>query len=869
MLNNIPRVFHNKLLLNILYVFVVLSLQELIEKDPKNPFGESFGNFSVAWESLAALGPKLLIIIDGYGQQLVAGKPNKAPPPVVPNDVQELLAGRLFPDARVIVISATPFCKDILPLMQRHVIYTGLTWGRSASLLGGGRWGAPTRLLDMVQSSPHLRHIARAPLGCLALTSIYESSGEHLPTCEIDCIEAVLNCVMSANASAANISEIGKLALFCLKTKRSIISSSDIRNYCANTDGRALGCLDKSQRFGQVSAAKHKTEQNFTPICSGILEFMSANYLASLACRPGLLSAEITGLSHGDKIDQDLIKVLVFSMRLLTSRAHILLSKLTPLWLSPQTLLTLAQAGDSSSPNLNTLCDLLGISKQPAISPLESNPIWVQIRSSPNELLGWAMALKSSNCALTNLELNYEIEKHLLVDSQCSTDVFLEALAMNESVSNLRIVSLIETDAKEVDINCIANCISRAITKPRLANFELILTLLEEDPPMLKLQSVVTALCRSLLRQSSIASILLDLGLCSSQIIQVCSTLEKCDNLTRLSLPHLRCERGAIGALASLLAVRHLSTIALPSCWGVRDDPPSSSGVSMSSGSGSGSSGAIIKQSSLAGSSVPSPRSFQTGLFSSLPRGHMTTNTLSGRSATLPRQQLILQTGTDKRSCDSVVSKTWYPTPACDGGPHSSGTLHDLLVAARDPHSRLNALDLSKAQMSLEDGMCLGETVRVATKLHSLRIEGATRLSEILPAVLGAGESQSMQMMILSSPRIALDDTAVALTVRSFANCRTLRLLGLDGWSFRVEVGSLIFFFVLMYVYKICLCFSAQANLTLIDVKTFLALTALRELGLASCRFFVPTSSCNGITLPHFECTSVVTVKLAGAQVLV
>lgn len=680
------------------------------------------------------------------------------------------------------MISVTNNNKDLLPLMQRHVTCNGLTWGRSASLLGGGQWGAPTRLLDMVQSSPHLRHIARSPLGCLALTSIYVTTGNQLPTSEIDCIEAVLNCVTS-DAPASDISEIGKLALFYLKTKRSIVTSSDIRSYCSNTEDKILGCLDRSQRFGQT--AKSKTDQIYTPICPGIAEFMAASYLASLAERPGHLAAEIAGLSLGDRIDQVMINVLMFAMRLLSSRAHILLSKLTPLWLSPQTVLSLAQAGGSSTQNLNMLCELLGITKGPPMSPLETNPIWVQIRSSPNELLGWAMALKSSNCALTNLELNYEIEKHMLIDSQCSTDVFLEALAANNSVSSLRIVSLIETDVKEADINCIANCVARALTKPRLENFELILTLLEEDPPILKLQSVVAALCRSLPRQTGVTSLLLDLGLCTSQIIQVCKTLENCSQITRLSLPHLRCERGAIGALASLLSVRHLSQIALPSCWGVRDDPPSSSGVSMSSGSGS-SSGAILKQSSLTGS-VPSPRSYRTGIFSSLPRGVIATNTLLGRSATLPRPQIIFPPA-EKRSCDSVVSKTWYPTPACDGGPHSSGTLHDLLATARDPYSRLNGLDLSKTQMSLEDGMCLGETVRLASTLHSLKMEGATRVSEILPSVLGAGESMSLQMMILSSPRIALDDTAVSMAARSFANCPTLRLLGLDGWSFRVEV---------------------------------------------------------------------------------
>lgn len=160
---------------------------------------------------------------------------------------------------------------------------------------------------------------------------------------------------------------------------------------------------------------------------------------------------------------------------------------------------------------------------------------------------------------------------------------------------------------------------------------------------------------------------------------------------------------------------------------------------------------------------------------------------MMGRSATLPRQPLDCPP--DKRSSDSVISKTWYPTPACDGGPHNSGTLHDLLLTAREPNSRLYGLDLSKAQLSLEDSMCLGETVRVSNTLHSLKMEGASRLSEILPSVLGAGESLSLQMMILSSPRLALEDGATAMAARSLANCATLRLLSLEGWSFRIEVS--------------------------------------------------------------------------------
>lgn len=61
-------------------------------------------------------------------------------------------------------------------------------------------------------------------------------------------------------------------------------------------------------------------------------------------------------------------------------------------------------------------------------------------------------------------------------------------------------------------------------------------------------------------------------------------------------------------------------------------------------------------------------------------------------------------------------------------------------------------------------------------------------MSEILPTILGAGESTSLQMLSLASPRLALEDGASGMAARALANCHTLRLLNLDGWSFRIEV---------------------------------------------------------------------------------
>lgn len=506
------------------------------------------------------------------------GSPKSRKNKSTPQDILDLLEGRLFPESRIITISVTPSCTELLPLMQRHVTYEGLTWGRSASLLGGGQWGAPSRLLDTVQECAHLRNIVRTPLGCLAVGAIFEINGGDLPTDEIDALETIINCVGSDNCPS-NVAELGRLALFCLKTKRPAVTSTEVRMYCSAVEAPILNCLDKASAFGKT--AKRKGESYFTPICPGIAEYLAANYLASLVNRPGLLAAEIAGLPMGDDIDPEILKVLTFAMNLLGNRAHVLLSKLTTLWLSPQTIFTLALAGGDSESNLNALCDLLGISKLPPISPLESKSIWVQIKSIPNELNGWSLALKGPTCTLKNLEIVYQIEKHMLLESRKGMDIFLDSLSVNESVTNLRISSLIENDIRENDISHLAICVAKALQKPRLESFELNLTLLEEEPAILKLQPVVTALCRTLPRQPKLSYLLLDLGLCASQLVQICSILEKCPQVTRLSLPHLRCERGAIIALASLLTARPLASLALPSCWGARDDPPSSSGVSM------------------------------------------------------------------------------------------------------------------------------------------------------------------------------------------------------------------------------------------------------------------------------------------------
>lgn len=492
--------------------------------------------------------------------------------------------GKIFPEARIIITTSSPVnTTELLPIIQRHLTFEGLTWGRSASiLLGGGQWGGPSRLLDTVQECPHLRNIVRTPLGCLAVSALFESissSGDgDLPSEELDVIESILHCV-TGDPLLQHIAELGRLAMFCLKMKRPSITLAELKMYCSSPESTMMGCLDRNLLVGK--AAKKKGEFVYNFICPNMAEYLAASYLASLANRPGLLAAEITGLAIGGELDMDLLKVIQFAMGLLGPRSHVLISKLTPLWLPQQIIFSLALAGGNSVENLSALCDILGISRHPPLNPFETKPVTIQVRSIPLDLLGWGMAIKSNSCTLKNLEVIYQMEKHNNLETRNAVDVFLDSLGQNESISTLRFSSLIEVDVKDTEINYLANCVSKVLLKPRLENFELVLTLLEEDPPILKLQPVITAICRAITKQSKLSFLLLDLGLSTSQLVQICTVLEKCPNITRISLPHLKCERGAITALSSLLNSRPMNFLSLPACWGARDDPPSSSGVSM------------------------------------------------------------------------------------------------------------------------------------------------------------------------------------------------------------------------------------------------------------------------------------------------
>lgn len=106
----------------------------------------------------------------------------------------------------------------------------------------------------------------------------------------------------------------------------------------------------------------------------------------------------------------------------------------------------------------------------------------------------------------------------------------------------------------------------------------------------------------------------------------------------------------------------------------------------------------------------------------------------------------------------------------------------------REPNCKLRSLNVSKCLIGGLDAGCLGETIRRARNLDAVRAAGASRPADVMPLVLALTEAPCLQLLDLASPRLALDDHPSRLLCHALARNATLKLLSLEGWTFRIEV---------------------------------------------------------------------------------
>ncbi|XP_026676231.1 uncharacterized protein LOC103505029 [Diaphorina citri] len=461
-------------------------------------------------------------------------------------------------------------------------------------------------------------------------------------------------------------------------------------------------------------------------------------------------------------------------------------------------------------------------------------------------------------------------------DCESLLDMFFAALSANDSVKMVRISSLLGHEFSSAEIERLSVYVKTTLPKTKLNTFELVITCLE-DSAHDRFQILVDALAESLehAASSNLNKIVLDLNLGTSQVVQLCRALERAPQITVLHLPHLGCGRDGLRAISALIRQRPLLALNLTGSWGMRrEEPqsscaisaPSSSGISVGSGSGSSNVSSlqqIVKQTSVASSSSPKTSS-SSYYFSSLPRGLGGYNSL-GRPATLPRQPLTqispdgYSTTDHKRNSDSVMfQRLFQPLPSCDSAIHSGSGFHDVFEALRDPGCKLKSLNVSKCLLSMEDSLCLGESIRKSHCLDALRLEGGTRLGEVIPVLLGLADNRSLQLLDLGSQRLVLDDGPTQIVLQALIKNSSLKLLSLEGWTFRIEDEASIPMFL-----------------------TFLESTSVRDLDLSNCRLHVAIHHSNLLhlsrqedivqelltSMPHLTCPSIVFLRLGTFQV--
>ncbi|XP_077281537.1 uncharacterized protein LOC143908099 isoform X2 [Temnothorax americanus] len=819
------------------------------------------------WRTLHLMEDRVLFVLDGY-DECVGGRASLG-------DAADLLEGRLFPDARILVTCSPSNSTTLAPLVQRRIHLAGLEWPHVERLcvayfIHNDIAEKACEFLEALNVQPQsVRQLGQHPLGWIMLCCLYQDSGS-LPTETSALVQAAVKCIVKRSLDPPipyneeipghcrkRLEDFGKVSLAALRESRCCYTEAELRARGGGIEVTRLGFLTRGLTFGQ-----RRKPDFYTPIHVAVAEFLAAYYLTSVAQYANILRRELEGLPSG---------IIGHLAGLLGPKTHLILNQLCPLEVPPRAVFSLLKAAGASDGNISAVCRLVGAGPGFGPAPNERPPAPL-VHTSPLELEGWARILESPACTLEALEVVFQVERG---SDPRYLDDFFDALAGNESVKLVRITSLLGQEFPADEAQRLAGHLKSVLGKKKLNDFELVITCLEEAAHD-RLECVVNALCRGLSHASgSLSRLVLDMNLSGEQVSRVCEALRDCIQVQALHLPHLGCGCEGLASVAELLKERPLLALNLAGSWGAKNEDPSSSGISSGSGSGSGSSGCA---SSTLGT-LPLNR-----CYSSLPRGALTAYGSLTRPATLPRLPLGLglgpapntgngplpqndrdrdSNGSSKRNSDSVLCHRLpllHPLPTCDVASHQGTGFHEIFNAIREPNCKLRSLNVSKCLLGGLDAGCLGETIRKARNLDALRAAGASRPADVMPLVLALTEAPCLQLLDLSSPRLALDDHPSRLLCHALARNTTLKLLSLEGWTFRIEESDSL------AVFSELLRYTSVRELSLCNARLHLA---VHEGPLARLGRRDDAGAELLRAAPPPACPAIVFLRLAGFQVTV
>ncbi|XP_071547953.1 uncharacterized protein [Panulirus ornatus] len=753
------------------------------------------------WNHMKKIDDKVLFLLVGYDELSEEES----------GDITELIEGQMFANATVVITSRPGSSKPIPPMLHRRLLIAGLAPDQTHRFISRyfesiGKPGRGDEVLSLISASKEkYGDLITCPIMCLAMGVLYEDLGGKLPSRLTDMYMSLIKHMIRKNLISRGepmcydvlpdkynklLSDFGKMALEALKTNVPYFTGQDLKTKCQHGGEVVdLGILLKMQSMSKLTKKDH-----YTPVHKSFLEFLGAFYLSGLIHDISLLQLEIDSIAEKMDITHPVLRqnsglmVLRYLVGLLGRNAHIIFNIVSQMGVQQRILFLLLKESGMYQMNVLEVCKHV------------SGREHVVIQTNSIELEDWGRLLYSPDCMLEGVEVILDFDG----SSKDKHESFFTSMSFNESVKSVKLTCVVGGDFGETEVTRLVSYVRAVLTKRRLESFEIQVTSLEEATAEI-LSPVVEMICDTLPELAqALNKLVVALELDGEQVMQLCQVLQMAPQVRVLHLPHLACGLDGLKAVAQLVENNPLVSLNLAG--------------SLSSGT------PVDERSTGTGASTPSPTredapaplSFWSftdaqgntrSVFNSLPRSFY---------QSLPRRGRLHSLSAEKRNSDTtLLQKTSFPPPACSPLLHANG-FHEIFSAFRNPASKVCHLNISKCTMGAEDLVCLGETVRFTKCLSSLRMEGLSRMAEIIPVLIALQENTSLQLLDLTSPHILLGDAALQVTLSALSKNKSLRFVVLNGWTIQVE-----------------------SERSLRELIQFLTVTELQHLDLGSCQVLV------------------------------
>lgn len=725
------------------------------------------------WCYMKKIEEKVLFLLVGYDE--LVDEEN--------SDVTELIDGLMFPNSTVVLTARSGSPKPLPNGLHRRLHIVGMAPDQTHRFIGRyfaamNKPDCGSEVMSLISASQHkFSDLITCPIMCLALAVLYEDMGGKLPSRLTDMYMSLLKHMIRKNLLRRGepmcydvlpdkyiklLQDFGKLALEALKNNSPNFTSHELKTRLTHAGEIVeLGILLKMK-----SMSKLNKKDYYSPAHNSFLEFLAAFYMSGLIADPSSLQLEIDGIAEKMDIMQPThrnnsgLMILRYLVGLLGRNAYTAFNIISQMGVPQRVLFMLLKESGMAQMNVVEVCKHVSVREQ------------VVIQTNSGELEEWGRLLYSPDCTLEAVEVLLDF------DGSCRDrhESFFTSMSFNESVKSVKLTCIVGGEFGEAEVTRLVSYVRAVLTKRRLESFEIQVTSLEEATAEI-LIPVVDMICDTLPDHAAgLSKLVLALELESQQVVRLCSTLSEAPQVRILHLPHLACGLEGLQAVAALVQTNPLLALNLAG--------------SLSSGT------PVDERSTGTGASTPSPtredppqlafwnftdaQGNTKSVFNSLPRSFYQSLPRRGRSLSGPGVA-------DKRNSDIThLQKTSFPPPTCSPHIHSNG-FHQIFSSFRESGCRVCHLNINKCTMGAEDLVCLGETVRFTKCLSSLRMEGLSRMAEIIPVLISLQENSTLQLLDLTSPHILLGDAALQVTLNALAKNKSLRMLVISGWTIQCE----------------------------------------------------------------------------------